>query len=285
MDGNGAVSVLMAAYNAEHTIAESIRSVLAQTYGKLELIVIDDASSDSTASIVRDFAQKDQRVRLLSKAHNGGVSAARKSGLSAAAGDWIAILDSDDLWTADKLEKQMTRQRETGAELLFTGSAFIDEAGKPKDWVLHVPETVNYQTLLKQNILSNSSALVKKTLFEQFFVENDKIHEDYALWLRITGSGVCAYGVDEPLLIYRLRTASKSGNKWKSAVMNWNTYRYVGLSVPLSCRCMLRYTINGLLKYRHFHRPLLLTMLCTYATIENKVEANGERTDGRCHGR
>ena len=80
----------------------------------------------------------------------------------------------------------------------------------------------------------------------------DGMHEDFACWLNILRSGEMAYGIDEPLLIYRLSANSKSGNKLKAAKMNWNTYRAIGLGIPASVYYMAWYTVNGLLKYRHF---------------------------------
>ena len=77
------------------------------------------------------------------------------------------------------------------------------------------------------------------------------MHEDFACWLRILRSGIIAYGIDSPLLIYRLSPSSKSGNKFNAAKMNWHTYRYIGLNVFVASYYMIWYTINGLLKYRH----------------------------------
>ena len=96
---------------------------------------------------------------------NSGVSYTRKHGLEEAKGSWIAILDSDDAWAPKKLEKQIDLQRRTNADLLFTGSAFMDSDGQPIDWYLHAPAEVTYRQLLKQNVLSNSSALVRKELY------------------------------------------------------------------------------------------------------------------------
>lgn len=245
------ISVIMAAYNAEDTIAESLRSALAQSYRNIEIIVVNDASTDSTALIAQDFSRCDNRVRVISHTINRGVSASRKDGLASARGGWIAILDSDDLWSPKKLELELSAQRETNADLIYTGSAFINETGTPKDWCLRVPETVTYHSLLKQNIVSNSSVLVKKELLETYFVNNDRIHEDFAVWLHMLKNGVAFRGIDQPLLIYRIRESSKSGNKLKSAVMNWKTYRYMGLSVPASCYYMFCYIMRGLSKYRH----------------------------------
>lgn len=248
------ISILMAAYNAEKTIEQAIASVTAQSFCAFELIVIDDCSVDRTREIVTNLQKSDSRIRLVQQEKNRGVSAARKRGLEEAQGEWIAILDSDDLWEPQKLEKQLDLSRKTNAQLIFTASGFIDEDGNRIDWTLHAPERLSYRRLLKQNLVSNSSVLVKKDLYEKYYSSGDGMHEDFATWLRITKSGTDAFGIDEPLLIYRLSASSKSGNKKKAAHMNWNTYRYVGLSLPEAAYYMVCYTINGLLKYRHLKR-------------------------------
>lgn len=251
MKNIGLISVIMAAYNAENTISQAISSVLAQTYRELELIVVNDCSTDKTKHIVMQYVKQDQRVKLYDNPNNIGVSFTRKHGSEMAKGAWIAILDSDDVWRPDKLEKQIKKQVETGAELLFTGSTFMDSEGKPIEWYLHAPREITYRQLLKQNILSNSSSLVRKELYEQYYAIGDKMHEDFATWLNILKTGKKAYGIDEPLLIYRLTKTSKSGNKLKAAKMNWNTYRYVGLNIFETFYYECWYMINGFLKYKH----------------------------------
>lgn len=239
----------MAAHNAEKTIAMAIQSVVDQTYKNWELLIINDCSTDGTVQVVKSFS--DSRIRLINNASNYGVSKTRKTGLDSAKGEWIAILDSDDAWIPDKLEKQMSLASATDAKLVFTGSAFMDAEGKPIDWVLHVPKTIKYKELLKQNLVSNSSVLVKTDLYRAHYAIGDGMHEDFAIWLRITRCGHLAYGINEPLLIYRLSSSSKSSNKLKAAKMNWNTYRFVGLSPFFALYYMCWYTIKGLLKYRN----------------------------------
>lgn len=108
----GLISIIMAAYNAEKTIEQAINSVLRQTYTDFELLVVNDCSKDRTVELVKSIAAKDNRVRLISNEKNSGVSFTRKHGLEESNGSWIAILDSDDAWTPDKLEKQIELQRE-----------------------------------------------------------------------------------------------------------------------------------------------------------------------------
>lgn len=177
------------------------------------------------------------------------MSYTRKRGLEEAKGSWIAILDSDDAWAQEKLEKQIELQNRTNADLLFTGSDFMDSEGRPIDWYLHAPAEVTYRQLLKQNVLSNSSALVRKELYAKYYAVGDRMHEDFAIWLSILKEGRKAYGVDEPLLIYRIVKSSKSGNKVKAAKMNWNTYRYVGLNVVEAAYYEAWYMFKNVMKY------------------------------------
>lgn len=248
----GLISIIMAAYNAEYTIGQAITSVIQQTYADFELIIINDCSTDRTVDVINEFIKKDARIRLINNSKNMGVSYTRKHGLDEAKGSWIAILDSDDLWLPEKLAKQIEFQKKNNADLLYTGSGFMNVDGKQINWKLNVPEVITYRQLLKQNILSNSSALVRKDLYEKYYAVGDDMHEDFAIWLQILRNGIKAYGINEPLLVYRLDDKSKSGNKLKAAMMNWNTYRYIGLNLLEAAYYEFWYAINGLCKYKHF---------------------------------
>ena len=215
----GLISIIMAAYNAENTIGQAITSVIQQTYADFELIIINDCSTDRTVDVINEFIKKDARIRLINNSKNMGVSYTRKHGLDESKGSWIAILDSDDLWLPEKLAKQVEFQKKNNADLLYTGSGFMNVDGKQINWKLNVPEVITYRQLLKQNILSNSSALVRKDLYEKYYAVGDDMHEDFAIWLQILRNGIKAYGINEPLLIYRLDDKSKSGNKLKAAMM------------------------------------------------------------------
>lgn len=246
----GTVSIIMAAFNAEKTIGQSIESVLNQTYEDWELIVINDCSHDETLSISEYYANQDKRIRIFSNPVNQGISKTRKTGIDASTGDWIAILDSDDLWTFDKLEKQVSTAVCSGADVVFTGSSFIDEHGEFYDWVLHVPKTTTYRKLRYQNIISNSSSLVRKDVFLANCVDRDDIHEDFACWLNILKHGGKVIGIDEPLLQYRISKNSRTGNKYKSALRNWKTYRAIGMGISEALISQIIYMIKGFLKYK-----------------------------------
>ena len=147
------VSVIMPAYNCEKYVVEAINSVLAQTYKNWELLVLDDGSNDNTLQVIEEFSKNDSRIKALPNGKNMGVSATRNRGIELATGEWIAFLDSDDMWESKKLEKQLEVAKEKEAEFLFTGSSYINEQGEPFKGIFEVPAKVNYKKLRNQNVI------------------------------------------------------------------------------------------------------------------------------------
>ena len=243
------ISVVMPVFNVERYIEEAVGSVTAQTYENFELLIVEDCSTDHTGMILGTF--RDPRIRVIQNDRNRGISYSRMKGISEAKGDWIAFLDGDDRWDATKLEKQVKRMNEIpDPVLLYTGSAFMNDSGEMLAYTMEVPEKITYEELLKQNLISCSSVLVKKEMIRKYsFPDQPVIHEDFAVWLGILKEVKYAYGVNEPLLIYRLARNSKSSNKLKAARMNWNTYRYVGVPLPRAVRSMFSYAFRSLKKY------------------------------------
>ncbi len=250
---NVTVSVVIPAYNAKRTIGQTLDSVLSQTLPPLEIIVVDDCSTDGTASVVAEYAARDTRVLYQKNEKNAGVSHSRNEGVAAAHGEWIAFLDSDDCWTPDKLEKQLAAaQKDPSCEFLFTASAFMDQNGTPFTGIFPVAERVTYRQLLKQNIISCSSVLIKRELMIKHPMrDGTKLHEDFATWLDVLRDTPYAVGVNEPLLIYRIQSTSKSGNRWKSLLMAWRTYRAVGISPFSTFYYMCFNVIRSMKKYKN----------------------------------
>ena len=251
-----AVTIVMPAYRAERYIGEAVASVLAQTCPDWELLVVVDASPDESAAAAEKAAAGDPRVRILRLPANVGVAEARMAGVREAKTAWVAFLDSDDAWTPEKLERQLAFAEKTGADLVFTGSGFMDEEGKRIDRILHVPEKISYRELLKQNLISCSSVLVKRELMLRYPMRltgsraKGRMHEDFASWLRMLRGGAKAYGIDEPMLIYRVSRGSVSGNKSKAAAMTWRVYRNIGLSLPECVYYFCCYAVRSLKKWR-----------------------------------
>ncbi len=251
------VSVILPAYNAEKTIEEAVDSVLSQSYANFELIIIDDASTDGTKALLETLADKDKRIRILSNETNVGVLKTRLKGVHASFGKWIAFLDSDDIWAKDKLIKQIRLQQESACHLVYSGTGYINSEGKQLSWVLHVPSEVSYRELLKQNVISNSSVLIMKDMFLHYTPvseDDNDMHEDFACWLSLLKDGHRACGIDETLVNYRISSHSMTGNKFHAAILNWRTYRHVGLNVFQSAFYMVFYAVRGMLKYSHIRR-------------------------------
>ena len=242
-------SVIVPAYRSEKYIAACIASVQAQTFRDLEIVVVDDASEDYTGQIVQQMAKEDERIRYLRQEANRGVAAARNRGVEEAAGEWIALLDSDDVWLPEKLEKQLVLQQQSGAELIYTGAQCMDCDGRMQERYFRVPKQTDYKALLKGNDIVCSSVLVKREWLLKHPMERSDLHEDYLCWLKLLKSGCKAVGIDEPLVRYRLTEGSKSRDKANAARMTWGTL--AAMQVPFLKRCtsFLGYALHGLKRY------------------------------------
>ena len=255
-DSDELISIIMPAYNSDKYIAQAIDSVIQQTYQNWELIIIDDCSSDNTSGITEQKIEKDSRIRLIKNEQNLGVSATRNKGVALSRGEWVAFLDSDDLWEKSKLEKQMKLAQAAPAEFVFTGSSFIDENGDSYEGILEVPDKVTYSRLKRHNIISCSSVLIKKHFFDKIKMEKDHMHEDYAFWLKVLKTGAIAYGVNEPLLIYRISKTSRSGNKLKTIKKTYQVFRNVGINPVGSVYYMTSHVISSVFKYKRIGRVI-----------------------------
>lgn len=246
------ITVIMPAYNCEKFLKQAVHSVIYQTYTDWKLIIIDDCSTDGTRLLAEELAERDKRIELLCNDQNQGVGRTRNRGIKEAETEWIAFLDSDDAWDKEKLAKQVALTKENpAAEFVYTGSAFMRESGELMNVVFQVPERVTRRQLLKQNVISCSSVMIKRELLLRHpMPEGKNIHEDFAVWLTVLGEIECAYGINEPLLTYRVYQGSKSGKKRKAARMNWNTYRKVGLNPLVAAYYMCWYAVRGIKKHR-----------------------------------
>jgi len=248
------VSIIMPAFNAEKTIAQAIQSVLDQTFGDYEFLIVDDCSGDGTGALCRAFAEKDGRLRLIRNDVNKGVALSRNLGIEAARGQWIAFLDSDDLWHAEKLERQLRFMEETKAVISYTASAFIETTGEAYAYILRAAYRLTYNELLRRNLMSCSSVMVRRDSMLAHKFTDGPIHEDYASWLRIVREEGAAYGLDEPLLTYRLSKTSRSGRRFRSGLMVLRTYLAVGYGFIAAFALTLRYAVHSVTKRRHLRR-------------------------------
>lgn len=244
------VSVVMPAYNVEEYIESAVRSVMMQTVSDWELIIVDDMSQDSTCDIVEKLMQEDSRIHLYRNQQNLGAASTRNRGFDLCKGNYVALLDCDDIWYPDKLEKQLTLAKKETADIVYCSYAIIDESGKKKCNDFIVPERTNFAEFLARSVISCSTALLGKRVTENYRFPIGYYHEDLAMWLLLLGDGMKAVGVTEVLAEYRLRKNSRASNKLCVARKRWNIYRkYLGFSVGKSVIIFCKYAINGLRKY------------------------------------
>ncbi|WP_392482955.1 glycosyltransferase family 2 protein [Nostoc sp. C110] len=213
------VSVIIPAYNAMHYLPKTVSSVLQQTFTNFEILIINDGSSDNIQEWVLNLT--DKRVKLISQ-QNQGVSVARNIGISQAQGEYIAFLDSDDLWNATKLEKQVRcLDHNPTIGLVHTWMAVIDEQGKPTGKVMKSKtEGSVWKQLVEKNTVACSSVMVRRLCFQKLGGFSPRQNEypvdveDWEMWIRIAAHYPFTV-IKEPLISYRQHISNTSTN-WQS---------------------------------------------------------------------
>ena len=210
------VSVIMPAYNVASYVGASIESVLAQTFGDWEILVVDDGSTDGSRAIAQAFASREPRIRVLTRP-NGGISAARNLALRAARGTFIALLDGDDLWTPEYLETQLGIFAADPTIDIVTGNAWF--LGGPQDGQPARPWPDSRPHPALREILADETAVFIMTIMRRrvwetigAFDEALRTNEDYDFWLRAALAGLKFHRNDRPLGYYRRRDDSLSAN-------------------------------------------------------------------------
>lgn len=247
---NEMVSVIIPMYNAEKFVHDTIQSVLNQTYKNIEIIVIDDNSTDKSFQIVQELTEKYSQIVYHRFDDNRGVAVARNEAIGMAKGRYIAFLDSDDLWEPQKLEKQLSFLKEKQGCFVYTAIQMINEQGDLLKNKRKVKDVVNYSYLLKNTIIPTSSVLLDLNVIGKFEMPNRRRGQDYATWLMLLRRGIVAYGLDEPLVKYRRVQTSLSSKKARNIEDVWQVQRYHEkinvISVCFNCLC---YMINAVKKY------------------------------------
>jgi teichuronic acid biosynthesis glycosyltransferase TuaG len=231
------VSIIVPVYNAARYIAETIEMVNAQTYKDWELILVDDASKDDSVAVIENIIKSQgKRIRLIRKNKNEGAAAARNSGIDAAAGQYIAFLDADDIWKPEKLEKQIRFMEEKEAAFSFHSYEFGDENAKPTGKIVRAPEKLNFRQALSRTVIFTTTVMFDIDRIGKEIIHMPQVpSEDTATWWRILKSGYIAYGLDENLAIYRRPKKSLSSNKLLAVERIWFLYRNIAdISVPES---------------------------------------------------
>ena len=223
------VSVIMPTYNAGHFLADSIDSILNQTYRNVELLITDDHSNDAeTLSILKRYSEKDERVKVMLLDNNKGPGYSRDQSIARAKGRYIAFCDSDDLWSPNKLELQIAFMQERQCVLSYTSYIMIDTKGRERGIVI-APPTMTFDRLKRDNKIGCLTAVYdSKLLGKKYFMPFIRKRQDWGLFLTILrDSGSQAQALQQPLAYYRVNDNSVSSNKLGLVKYNIRIYEEV----------------------------------------------------------
>lgn len=221
------LSIIMPTYNSKRFLAESIDSVIRQSVEDWELIVVDDGSSDATLDIVAGYSCRDHRIHVVAETTNKGPAHARNLGLSQARGNLIAFIDSDDIWHPEKTAKQVALMEHHQADISYTGWLRYRD-GERVGRRVSVPAEITYQSMLRRCLIACSTAIVRRSTCGAHRMPAIRRRQDHGYWLALLRDGTRrTVGLDEPLMLYRLRADSLSANKLVAARYQWKMLREV----------------------------------------------------------
>ncbi|HHD2754450.1 TPA: glycosyltransferase family 2 protein [Clostridium perfringens] len=233
------ISVVMGVYNAEKTIADSIESVLNQTYKNLELIMCDDGSSDNTVEIINYYMKKDSRIKLLKNEVNKGLAYSLNRCIELADGEFIARHDADDLCILSRLEKQIKYFREHEKDISLVGSAveYFDSNGV---WGNHyIKEFPNKIDIFKASMFSHPTILVKRKVLDEvgYYTVSDITYrtEDYDLFAKIYSKGYRGANIQEILFKVKRDKDAYNRRKFKFRIdesrCKYKAYKILGMNL------------------------------------------------------
>lgn len=221
------ISIITPTYNCGNFIEETIQSVLNQTYTNWEMIIVDDCSSDNTKEIVEKYVEFDSRIKYFLLENNSGAAISRTKAMGLANGNYIAFLDSDDLWLPNKLESQLKFMKDNNYAFTCTNYEQIDETGIALNRVIKTKSKTDYNGVLLTCPVGNSTVMYSVDKLGKFIVPNIRKRNDDALWLQILKKEKYIYGMNEVLMKYRIRSNSISSNKLELVKYHWKLYREI----------------------------------------------------------
>jgi glycosyltransferase involved in cell wall biosynthesis len=224
------VSIITATYDSFESIDATYQSIKSQSHKNWEWLITDDCSSDKTFNLLQKIAESDPRVKLFKNEINSGAAVTRNVSISHAKGEFIAFIDSDDIWVPTKLQRQLFFMEEKNIDFSFTAYELINEQGvtlgKKVD-AIHLASFTYEDMLRKRATLGCSTVMLRSNSFEDIFMPLLRTGQDYAAWLKLLKPGKKAYLLNEVLSYYRIMPNSISRNKFKKAKRQWQIYREI----------------------------------------------------------
>ena len=211
---DGLVSIIMPSWNTAQFIADSIQSVIDQTYQSWELLIVDDCSTDNTDEVVIPFLS-DSRIKYLHNERNNGAALTRNYAMREAQGEWIAFLDSDDLWMPEKLEKQIDYMNRNGYTLSYTEYEKINEDSNPFGIFVSGPIAIDKKKMYNYDYIGQLTMMYSAKHFGLIQIKDIKKNNDYAIRLQLykKDPNIEAHLLKENLAKYRVRKKSISHDK------------------------------------------------------------------------
>lgn len=247
------VSVIIPVYNVSNFIGRTIDSVLQQEYDDIEIILVDDCSTDNSAEIIKQYQKSHPCVKYFRQQRNQGAAVARNKALDLATGQYVAFLDGDDEWSSGKLEKQIAFMKEKNAAISCTALDTIDADGKSLGNRREVKEKIDYKFILKNTIIATSTVIIDRNKTGHFQMPLRRGGQDYATWLMLMRKGAICYGLNDVLAHYRVLPTSLSSNKIKSIRQVWEIQTgNEGINKFSACVNLGYFIINALIKrFKH----------------------------------
>lgn len=222
------VTVIIPLYNAELTVMNALQSAQAQSHSNLEILVYDDASTDSSSRLATEFSQTDPRVRVFKGIRNQGAGYARNFLLAIAKGQFFAFLDSDDAWFPDKIEKQVRYAEENRCKIVTAAYEIVDSEGRWQG-IRIPPARIGRYRLHIANWLPTSMTLVSADLVSARDMPLLRARQDYGYWLQIfrNNNNLWAAGMSDVVGVYTRRPGSLSSNRLTNLRNNYSMWRNI----------------------------------------------------------
>jgi glycosyltransferase involved in cell wall biosynthesis len=209
------ISIITPCYNSSRFISRAIESVIVQACQSWEMIIIDDCSEDDSYKIALNYANKDERVKVYRMERNCGAAVCRNKAIGISRGDYLAFLDSDDIWMPEKLEKQLRFMQENNCDFSFAEYEYIDEDDNSLGIRARVVKKLTYRRMLFYCFPGCLTVMYKQDINNKVYGPNISNMEDYGLFLEVIKRCSNARGYSQCLAKYRIRHNSLSRNKFK----------------------------------------------------------------------
>lgn len=244
----GLVSVIIPVFNSAKYLPNTLESVLIQSYNQIEIVIVDDCSTDNTKVIIEQYQKNRENIIYYFQNPNQGAAVARNVALKMASGQYVAFIDSDDLWEKEKITKQVELLRKTECAFCFSAYDIVNEIGQKIKDKIKIKKEISYNDLLTTTMISTPTVMIDREKTGEVFMPLRRTGQDYGFWLFLLRQWK-ATGIDEPLVHVRKRPNSLSKNKFQNILDVFEVQtRLEGIPIFVALRNVLKYCLYALSK-------------------------------------